>query len=98
MFKKGDYIVLLNLDYNGDSSFPINYIYKQRQEQDYLQSELDNRGNETNGWSRITFNKRGYNCNWRYATQQEINKYNELGKPFDVSLVNLNVENDLIYY
>lgn len=85
-FKKGDYIVLLNTP-TTDTSFPKNYIFKQREDYHYLLSELDMNGSKTNGWSLVNFIKKGYsiNYNWRYATETEIAEYNRLGKPYDVT-------------
>lgn len=90
-FVKGDYIVCLDTP-EKDTSFPKNYIFKQRENGDYLLSELDVGGSKTNGWCLINYNKKSISTtpsyNWRYATPEEIAEYNRLGKPYDVTTLN----------
>jgi hypothetical protein len=89
MFKKGEYIVLIDQPINMDGdklgwdskSFKQNHIYKQKEDHKYLMTELDSDGSYNNGWSCYDFKYK----NWRYATPQEITEYKRLGKPFDVS-------------
>jgi hypothetical protein len=96
MFKKGDYIVLLEGSF--DHCYPINFIFKQREENMFLRTEKDNRGSITNGWDVHSFDK-SWNNNWRYATQIEREEYERLGKPFDVTKIVYNgmfMKNDYI--
>lgn len=92
MFLQGDYIVLLKGPTCAD--FALQYIYKQRLDQDHLHPELDLKRSGTNAWIRYTFNKKMHpmlkdqyaDIDWRYATPEEITEYNRLGKPYDVTL------------
>ena len=78
MFKKDSHIVYL-----GDSSdsFIENYCFKQRENYDYLRPYLDCKGNVDNGWGKMRYRR----TNWRYATQDEIFAYEQLGEPYDVT-------------
>lgn len=80
MFKKGDYIVLLAGMTNKD--WLLNYCYKQEDSSNYLRVEK-NCNQDRNGWGVHPFHKR--NNDWRYATKEEIDEYNRLDKPFDVT-------------
>lgn len=92
MFKKGDYIVLIDQPINMDGdkigwdsrSFKQNHIYKQKEDHKYLMTELDSGGSGNNGWSCYDFKYK----NWRFATQQEIEHYKFLEGPYDVTLGN----------
>ncbi len=79
MFKKNDYIVLLN---KNCANHKANFCYKQRQNSDHIQPYKDNVGNTTNG-STVFYYK--HEENWRYANSQEIAEYNRIGKPYDVT-------------
>jgi hypothetical protein len=90
MFKKDDYIVFTSGSYADDESFPINYVFKQGEDDYYLKVNIDAKG-QKNGWRAFrNFNKK-YNkvenseCDWRYATPEEIAEYDRLGKPYDVT-------------
>jgi hypothetical protein len=86
MFKKGDYIVCLNTPESElETNFPRNYIFKQKIEYTYLMSELDISGSSSNGWSVIDFSGKNKRGEWRYATPQEIQEYERIGKPYDVT-------------
>ena len=82
-FKKGEYIVLIDTPLILDS-YPKNYIFKQRETNNYFVSVLDNNGSKTNGWSSIEYLSKY----WRYATPEEITEYERLGKPYDVTTLN----------
>ena len=86
MFVKGDYIVCLDTP-EKDSSYPKNYVFKQRENGSYLLSELDATGHRENGWGCINFTKKDISINydWRYATKEEIAEYDRLGKPYNVT-------------
>lgn len=74
---------------------PVNHVFKQRCEEEWLCPELDLNGSSTNGWSII----RGYNetdCEWRFATLKEIEEYDRLGKPFNIN--KLAGEEPVIFY
>jgi len=85
-FIKGDYIVLLSEQYIKDDCFPTNFCFKQREDNKQLTTELDCRESDTNGW--LVYMADSSREPWRYAIQQEINEYNRLGKPFDVTKLN----------
>jgi len=78
-FKAGEYIVTLIDDGNCGRK---NCCVKQRETHIDLRPVIDHKGNKTNGNS--TFTKYD-NCNWRYATPEEITEYERLGKPYDVT-------------
>jgi hypothetical protein len=85
MFKKGDYIVILNkpngiLDY-----LPPNYVYKQNRNYDCVYPDVDIKGTKTS-CSDVKFVNKN---DWRYATPEEIAEYDRLGKPFDVTTMNM---------
>lgn len=82
MFKKDDYIVCEHGKY--DKCFPDKYIFKQREDWSNLRVYLDAK-NSDNGWSLIDFEKKGSYGKWRYATQNEIDYYDLIGKPFDTT-------------
>jgi hypothetical protein len=87
MFRKGDYIVLLEGP-KYDNDFKLYYCYKQRENSPYINPEIDCRGSETNGWKLRPIDK-CYNNDWRYATSEEIAEYDRVGKPFDVTTMNM---------
>jgi subtilisin-like proprotein convertase family protein len=82
-FKKGDYIVCLNTP-EKDFHFPKNFIFKQIRNHDYLSVELDN-NQQVNGWSSVDFYGERSFGKWRFATEQEIQEYDRIGKPYDVT-------------
>ena len=82
VFKKGEYIVITDKFDDWSKAFISNHIYKQRKDSTYLQPEYDSLDSITNGWVKYTRNN---SHNWRYATQEEIDKYERRGKPYDVT-------------
>jgi hypothetical protein len=95
MFKKDDYIVFTEGDTTGASCFPLNYVFKQRLDEIYLCPYLDTEGSRGNGWDYPrrfdwTTTKEKYpdeSCKntWRYATKEEIEEYDRLGRPFNIN-------------
>ena len=79
IFKKDSYIICLENCYG--NFFLKNHCFKQRENYDYLRPYLDCKGNVNNGFGIIKYHK----TNWRYATQDEIFAYEQLGKPYDVT-------------
>ena len=93
-FKKNEYIVFT--EGLGSSNFPLNYIFKQKENKDYLSVYQDTSGQE-NGWEWHRNFYKSYLPNgqtepiitdWRYATKEEIAEYDRLGKPYDVTTLN----------
>lgn len=82
-FKKGEYIVLIDTPHIIEP-YPKNYIFKQRETNNYLVSVLDSEGSKINGWFPIRYSSKY----WRYATPEEITEYERLGKPYDVTTLN----------
>lgn len=78
MFKKGDYIVLL-IDYTNTAK--KNLIFKQNKDLPYLSVEHDGLLGSS-FWLSIEYTDKNV---WRYATKEEIDEYNKLGKPYDVT-------------
>ncbi len=92
MFKKDDYIVYIDKMKCGSEFLP-NYIFKQRQETNYLTVDKDC-NSKWNGWGHVTY-KDKERC--RYATQAEINAFEEVGKPIDVTKLEQSIENYSIW-
>lgn len=87
MFKKGDYIVVLDI-----GSFPTDcakngYCLKQRKNNKSIHPYIDLDGSRSNGNNSLEFDKTNNLKDWRYATPQEIDEYERLGKPFDVTKI-----------
>lgn len=87
MFKKGDYIVTLKVQDNSThfNCGRNNYCFKQKVDNEGIYPEVDLQGNSQNGHNMMSFDKKSWLKNWRYATFQEIVEYDRLGKPFDVT-------------
>ncbi len=88
MFKKGDYIVTLDVGTFHTDCARNNYCFKQREDNVSIHPEVDLKGSIRNGNYSLAFDKSNNLKDWRYATPQEIAKYNELDFPFDVTTVN----------
>lgn len=91
MFKQGSYIVCLTTP-RDDCSFPPNFVFKQRRTYQYLLAELDIKGSTENGWSIIHSNKITSKCKWRYATKEEAEEYENVGGPYDVTLLEIKIK------
>lgn len=76
MIYKDEYIVTIEATCSG---FPDNYIFKQRDNSDYLRPYLDSNGLNDNGLPQINLNTLGRR--WRYAVREEIDLYNIHNKP-----------------
>jgi hypothetical protein len=83
VFTKGMYIVYLG-EPSASKSFDTNRVYKQRLNVSYLCPEIDGCGSQSNGWSNI----RPLSTNWRPATKKEIEHYDKVGKPYNVTEMN----------
>lgn len=97
MFKKYDYIVCLEGKFSPPGGMGIsecgrkNFIVKQSITCEYLNIEkgigLD--VNDTTSGHRnnhmFTFDKTQWLKDWRYATSEEIEEYERLGQPYDVT-------------
>jgi hypothetical protein len=86
MFLKDEYIVCLNTPID-NGFFPPNFVYKQKEEKEWLSVYHDIKGGD-NGWVLVRFNRSEKYSEWRYATEEEAEEYERLGKPYDVSTVN----------
>ena len=87
-FLKGDYIVITglpvyktNVTINYHLQYPEAFIFKQRDTNKTLLSEIDAVDSRHNGYDAYKYNY----SNWRFATKQEIKEYNRIGKPYDVT-------------
>ena len=87
-FKKGDYIVVLKLGSVSTACAKENYCFKQRRNDECLSPACDLDGGTNNSNQALTFNKSNRILDWRYATKEEIAKYNKIGKPYDVTTLN----------
>ncbi len=83
MFKKNSYIVCL-ITTQGSHCVKENYCFKQKIEAMSIRPCIDLKGGDGNGNTTLSHpNSRS----WRYATQSEIEEYERLGKPFDVTTI-----------
>jgi hypothetical protein len=101
MFKENDYIVTVTINRSGlfdTSCAKENYCFKQRVNSACLSPDIDLEGSSTNSNCGLKFNSGDRLTDWRYATPQEIEEYDRLGKPFDVTLIKpINATNYEIY-
>lgn len=109
MFKKDDYIVCLEGKFSPPVGMGIskcgrkNFIVKQSITREFLDIEkgigLDvndvTSGNRNN--YMFTFDKRHWLKDWRYATSEEIEEYERLGHPYDVTTLKV-FKNEDTYY
>lgn len=84
MFKKDEYIVTLELEDYIDVCAKENYCFKVERNNEYLTMYKDLR-DVSNGHSVLMFDKSKKLLDWRYATQEEIEEYERLDKPYDVT-------------
>lgn len=84
-FKEGDYIVTLDVESGAWNCARNNYCFKQRINNIYITPEIDLKGSKTNGHDIMSFDKKKYLKEWRYATPEEIAEYDRIGKPYDVT-------------
>lgn len=84
MFRKDDYIVILQSKYPSDKDFPINFIFKQHEDKSYISVYKDACGDK-NGWPILSFDKKISLEDWRYALPHEIEAYKQAGKPINVT-------------
>lgn len=87
MFKKDDYIVPLTLkdyDTREDICAKENYCFKMSRDEEYMVPQVDLEGDD-NGHSPLKFDKSKKLVDWRYATPEEAEEYERLGKPYDVT-------------
>jgi hypothetical protein len=80
-FKAGDYIVVLKKPNGNYNYFKLNFIFKQDLDIPNLFTSNDIRGEKTSCYD-VVFDKKDI---WRYATPQEIQEYERIGKPYDVT-------------
>lgn len=85
MFKKNDYIVTLEVNIIHSDCGKNNYCFKQRYDSSHICPCCDLIGSNGNANQSLTFEKSENLTNWRYATKQEIEEYDRLGKPYDVT-------------
>ena len=84
MFKEGEYIICLNTPIK-ETSYPRNYIFKQRKDERFLLSVINGEGHNFNGWGAVKFDNSGKYSEWKYAISEEIEEYNRINKPYDVT-------------
>ena len=99
MFREGDYIVTLKVkNWNKDNCAKDNYCFKQRLDSNAIFPVLDLLGSKNNGHDVMSFNKQQRLLDWRYATPDEIEEYDRLGKPYDVTTLKTPQKGDYIKY
>jgi hypothetical protein len=87
-FKVNDYIVILHK--SKTRYFLKNNIYLQKENNEWLCTDKDSTG----GYCTSSYVKFINKHDWRYATKKEIEEYDRLGKPYDVTT--LNIKTDII--
>ena len=58
---------------------------------------VDLQGSKDNGHGVMSFDKKSYLKDWRYATQEEAAEYERIGKPYDVTKLQKKEESILEY-
>ena len=87
MFRKDQYIITLVLkdyDHKSDCCAKENYCFKMSRDEEYMVPQVDLEGDD-NGHSPLKFDKSRKLVDWRYATPEEAEEYERLGKPYDVT-------------
>jgi len=84
MFHQGDYIVTLDVE-DGYNCAKRNYCFKQRVNNKGIYPAVDLRGSTGNGHGAMSFDKKEYLKDWRYATPEEAAEYERIRKPYDVT-------------
>jgi hypothetical protein len=97
MFKKDDYIVILEIGSFVTNCGKNNYCFKQREDGYYVKPCIDLAGKLYNDNPGLKFNKYDHLKDWRYATPEEIAEYDRLGKPFDVTVLDKKEEPKYAY-
>jgi hypothetical protein len=85
MFHEGDYIVTLDVDGGYYNCARKNYCFKQRITNKGIYPTVDLQGSIDNGHNVMSFGKKEYLKDWRYATPEEAAEYERIGKPYDVT-------------
>lgn len=87
MFQKDDYIVVLELKNIGEFTqcAKNDYIFKQKNDAQYIIPYIDLSGSDTNANDTLLYNKTANLLDWRYATQEEIALYELNGKPCSIT-------------
>lgn len=81
VFKRGEYIVLTK-EIKESLNFKKDYIYKQREDCEWLRPEKDLKENGNNGHTSVVANK---NTNWRLAYPHERKAYDKVNKPINIA-------------
>lgn len=85
MFYEGDYIVTLDVEGGDWNCARKNYCFKQRLDNKGIYPAIDLKGSTGNGHTVMSFDKKEYLKDWRYATPEEAAEYERIGKPYDVT-------------
>lgn len=83
MFKEGEYIVVLK-DTSSNNNWK-NFVLKQIKNDDEIIPEVNPYGRNNSDCAESYSNFREKDNFWRYATPEEIEEYERLGKPLDVA-------------
>jgi len=83
MFKEGDYIVVLK-DTSSDNNWE-NFVLKQIIDRNSITPILTPLGRNNKDYDHSYSDFKEKDDVWRYATSEEIEEYERLGKPFDVT-------------
>lgn len=83
-FKKDDYVVLTEADFNLTGGYTIGNVYKINRSGNSLNSK-DDMGWRDNGYNTCTYDNTG-RIKWRYATTEEKAMYDKEDKPCFVGI------------
>lgn len=85
MFYEGDYIVTLDVEGGDWNCARKNYCFKQRITNKGIYPTVDLQGSIDNGHNVMSFDKKQWLKDWRYATPEEEAEYERVGKPYNVT-------------
>ncbi len=88
MFLKDEYIVTLILKEKQTCCAKENYIFKQREDRTGIYPCVDLEGSCSNSNDSYSFGRLRNLLDWRYADLDEIEEYERIGKPYDVTTLN----------
>ena len=89
MFKENDYIICLDIGDFETNCGRNNFIFKQRENRNSIVPCIDLQGHALNANDALKFDKSDKLIEWRYATIEEIEEYDRIDKPYDVTTLEI---------
>jgi len=87
--RKDDYIVTLDTNGYKTACAKNNYCFKQETNAPYMEPYIDLLDSRSNSNCRLTFDMKYELKSWRFATKLEIKNYDKIGKPYDVTTIDV---------